>query len=50
MKLIISLFKLESFDEEEVSCGKSVEEETESEVPVPPDGGWGWVVCLGRYK
>jgi len=18
-------------------------------VPLPPDGGWGWVVCLGKY-
>ena len=19
-------------------------------VPVPPDGGWGWVVCIGNFR
>lgn len=27
-----------------------LEEETEApEVPIPPDGGWGWVVCLASF-
>lgn len=38
-----------------ISCDETKNEEgkgndvTDESFPVPPDGGWGWVVCLGCF-